>query len=181
MLAGRFAVEPLPEVALAVVGGHRVAQAHNLHGGDFLEGYIVLHTVIVLSQSFDGVFEDREPGAEVPRFLPHLGEAYRQVAAKAFRIVVLREDLPDRRQPEPHRLEGLDLTRRLQLPCAVVAVAGEGIHRLGGQQTDLIVVAQHLDADHRQLGKFADLEHVTSSRLFLSSPSAYTIPQWESQ
>ena len=57
--------------------------------------------------------------------------------------------IPQRRDPPSHR----------QLVLAVITIAGGGINGCRGQQTNLVIVAQHADADPGQLGKFSDFQH----------------------
>ena len=48
---------------------------------------------------------------------------------------------------EAHVLQGSDAACREKLGLAVIAVAGEGIDGLRRQESDLVIVSQHTDAD----------------------------------
>ena len=135
---------------LPVVAGEDLADAGYMPLRQGLDGDIVFHGFFFLSQPINGCVQ--EP--QLVRRLPD-GRLYRRppgLQPPLHGVPVLPAGQQRRRvcQGEPHVPQSSDTVGDHQLEGRILAVAGPGIGVLRHQQADLVVVAQHPDADSGQ-------------------------------
>lgn len=135
---------------LPVVAGEDLADAGYMPLRQGLDGDIVFHGFFFLSQPINGCVQ--EP--QLVRRLPD-GRLYRrppglQPPLHGVPVLPAGQQRCRVRQGEPQAPQGGDAAGGQQLGGRVPAVAGPGVDVLRYQQADLVVVAQHADADPGQ-------------------------------
>ena len=143
---------------LGLIAGEGHADAGRPPLGQIFQSNAVFHGAFILSQLCTGRVQEAQPlprlrqeGLQHPLLL-------RQMAVQLLPSAVLQQR-PDGGQAEAHVPQGGDAPRRGELLLAVVAVAGERVGVDGLEQPQLVVAAQHADAEPGQLGKGTDFQH----------------------
>ena len=146
MLGGGFRKKRLPGKALVLIAGQNHAHTGGLALGDDFDVDVIIH-VFFLSQPFSGGVQKQHSAGCFIGQNEQLRLPGCQIAVQPLPVVVDQQNFPNLRQTESHFFQGVDAVDRRQLFFAVIAVAGECVHFAGGQQADLVIVAQHPNAD----------------------------------
>ena len=141
----------VPQVSLPVVAGKDLADAGYLPLRQGLDGDIVVHLFFILSQPFDGCVQKPQPVQCLLNGGLHRCPLGQQARLHGGPVLPAGQQRGRLCQGEPQAPQGGDPVGGHQLGRRVPAVAGPGIGLLRHQQADLIVVAQHPDADSGQL------------------------------
>lgn len=164
---GGLGAENAPHRALRLIAGNGHPHTGGIALGQGLDSNIISHGIF-LSQSFPCAVQQ----PQLPGHVLRLGLQHRLLGGKTFvqslAVVIEVQHPADVRQTEPHVLQRRDAAHGGQLGLAVIAVVGKPVDLRRVQQPDVVIMAQHPDADAGQLGKFSDLQHSgTSMRSFL--------------
>ena len=127
--------------------------------------------MLFLSQPFEGCVQKCQLARRILCLGLQLRPPDRKERLQPLTVVIDLEHPDDVGEGEAHVLQRGDAARRGQLILPVIPIIREAVDLDGLQESDLIVVAQHSDADPGQLRKFSDLQHggTSKSRFLLSS------------
>ena len=147
------------DVGGAVVVAALVADCGRLLGGDGGFFDLVVHGKILLSLQLGEAALDGADQRPLPADLAEeLRPLFRQVGVEILLAVGVAQYVLDLRDGEAAPAQQGDLFRPVQVLFTVEPVAPLAAGA-GGEQALLVVVAQGLDSEGRQLGKFSDLVH----------------------
>lgn len=154
--------EDTPHHALLLIAGNGHPHTGGIALRQGLDSNIISHSIF-LSQSFPRAVQQ----PQLPGHILRLRLQRRLLGGKTFvqplAVVIEVQHPADVRQTEPHVLQRRDAAHGGQLGLTVIAVVGEPVDIRRVQQSDVVIMAQHPDADAGQLGKFSDLQHSGTS------------------
>ena len=144
-----FAHQRAPHHALILIAGDGHLYGGGVALGDRFQRDIIAHGLF-LSQPFSGCVQKRQFARRVKREFFQLALPGGKIALQRLAVVVNFEDFHDIGEGKSHVLERCDPAHRRELILPVIPVIGEAVDLGGFQETDLVIMAQHADADSGQ-------------------------------
>ena len=144
-----FAAQHLPHHALIFIAWNGHAHGGGIALRNGLDGDVIAHGFF-LPQPLAGCIQKRQLARRILGKGVQLGFARTQISVQPLPVLVDFQNTHDIRQREAHILQRRDAADDGQLILAVIAVIGEAVNLGGFEQADLIIVAQHSDADPGQ-------------------------------
>ena len=151
-----FLHQGVPKQTFLFISGNGHANRCRVSFRKLFQGYIIFHGFVILSHPFHRCFQKPHTICRLPLQLDQFCLLVQQMLHQLRIVIRTQQHFPNVGQTKAHILQGSNPIGNRKLILTVIPIAGKRVNLCRLQQTDLIIMAQHTNADSGQLGKISD-------------------------